>query len=170
MDGDLIIVNSFFGHWITDMDIRRYPDDTRILPTNNNVDVYQFSNSQLKYLPKDSVATLLKSFLYLNKAVYLDANVDRRLNNNDDINKRSDPNLKYRIAELKIGFFKKNYYSIPLGMLVDLGLINFAMKTDTNFLFTLQRNMNKLFETTKKAAAIPDEPDALFQFHDRPYI
>ena len=62
MDGDLIIVNNFFGHWITDTDIRRYPDDTRILPTNNNVDVYQFSNSQLKYLPKDSVATLLKSF------------------------------------------------------------------------------------------------------------
>ena len=93
MDADLITVNNLFGHWITDIDIRRYPDDTRILPTNNNVDVYQFSNSKLKYLPKDSVATLLKSFLYLNKAVYLDANVDRRLNNNDDINKRSDPNF-----------------------------------------------------------------------------
>ena len=51
-------------------------------------------------------------------------------------------------------------------MLVDLELINFAMKTDTKFLFTPPRNMNKLFETTKKAAAIPDEPDALIQFHD----
>ena len=50
-------------------------------------------------------------------------------------------------------------------MLVDLGLINFAMKTDTKFLFTPQRNINKLFETIK-AAAIPDEPDALIQFHD----
>ena len=30
--------------------------------------------------------------------------------------------------------------------------------------------MNKLFETNKKAASIPDEPDALIQFHDRPYI
>ena len=49
-------------------------------------------------------------------------------------------------------------------MLVDLGLINFAMKTDTKFLFTLQRNMNKLFETTKKVAAIPVVPDALIQF------
>ena len=105
MDGDLITVNNFFGHWITDMDIRRYPDDTRILPTNNNVDVYQFSNSQLKYLPKDSVATLLKSFFYWNKAVYLDANVDRGLNNNDDINKPSNPNLTYRNAKLKDWFF-----------------------------------------------------------------
>ena len=96
MDGDLIIVNNFFGHWITDMDIRRYPDDTRILPTNNNVDVYQFSNSQLKYLPKDSVARLLKSSLYSNRPVYLDANVDRRLKNIDDVNKRSDSNFTYR--------------------------------------------------------------------------
>ena len=63
-------------------------------------------------------------------------------------------------------FFFLNYYSILLGMLVDLGLINFAMKTDTKFLFTL----NKLFETTKKAVTIPDELDVHIQFHDRPYI
>ena len=55
-------------------------------------------------------------------------------------------------------------------MLVELELINFAMKTNTKILFTLQRSVNKLFETTKEAAAIPDEPDALIQFHDRPYI
>ena len=110
IDGDIITINNFFGHWITDIDIWRYPDDTRILPTNNNVDVYQFSNSQLKYLPTDSVAALLKTFLYSNKPVYLDADFDRRLNNNDDVNKRNDPNLTYRTAELKDWFFKKNYY------------------------------------------------------------
>ena len=42
MDANMITVNNFFGHWIKDIDIRRYPDDTRILPTNNNVDVYQY--------------------------------------------------------------------------------------------------------------------------------
>ena len=51
-------------------------------------------------------------------------------------------------------------------MLVDLGLVNFAMKTDTKFLFTLQRNMSKV----GKAAAIPYEPDTLIQFHDWLYI
>ena len=30
--------------------------------------------------------------------------------------------------------------------------------------------MNKHFESTKKYAAIPSEPDALIQFHNRPYI
>ena len=107
MDADLITVNNLFGHWITDIDIRRYPDDTRILPTNNNVNVYQLSNSQLKYLPKNSVATLLKSLIYSNKPVHLDANVDRRLNNDDDLNKRSNLNLTYRISELKDWFFLK---------------------------------------------------------------
>ena len=53
---------------------------------------------------------------------------------------------------------------------MDLGLVNFSMKTDTKFLFTFERNMNKLFESTKKLAAIPSEPEALIQFHDRPYI
>ena len=101
MNCDIITVNNFFRHRITDIDIRRYPDDTRILPTNNNVDVYQFSNSRLKYLPSDSVATLLKSFLYSNKPVYSDENVNRSLNNNNDVNKRSDPILTYRITELK---------------------------------------------------------------------
>ena len=28
MSADLITVNNFFGHWIKDIDIRRYPDDT----------------------------------------------------------------------------------------------------------------------------------------------
>ena len=30
--------------------------------------------------------------------------------------------------------------------------------------------MNKLFQTNKKAAAIPEAPDTLIQFQDRPYI
>ena len=30
--------------------------------------------------------------------------------------------------------------------------------------------MNKLLESNKKVTAIPDNADALIQFHDRPYI
>ena len=170
MDADTITVNNFFEHWITDIDIRQYPDNARILPTNNNVNVYQFSASQLKYLPNNSVEPVLKTLLYSNKPVYLDENADRIPNNDDNAGKRSNDNLTYRINELKDWIFKKNYYRIPLGVLVDLGLVNSAIKTDTKFLFTFQRNMNKLFETTKNGAASPDEPDALIQFHDWPYI
>ena len=163
-------VNNFFGNWFTDNDIRRSPDDKRILPTNNSLDIYQYSNAQLKYLPEKSVKTLLKTMLCSNKPVYLDADVDRRPKNNDSDNKPSDPNLTNRIAQLKNYIFEKHVYRIPLSLIVDLGLVNFAMKTDTKILITLERDLNKLFETNVKAAAIPTEPDAIINIYDRPYI
>ena len=52
----------------------------------------------------------------------------------------------------------------------DLGRVNFAEKTDTRIILTLERNLNKLFATNKKAAAIPDNQDIFFNIYDRPYI
>ena len=40
MDGQMITVSNFFGRWFTDIDMRQYPDDMRLLPTNNSVDIY----------------------------------------------------------------------------------------------------------------------------------
>ena len=62
MDVQMMTVNNFFGYWFTDIDIRRYPVDTRILPTNNSLDINQYSNAQLNYLPEKSVKTLLKKY------------------------------------------------------------------------------------------------------------
>ena len=170
MDAQMVTVNNFFGHWFTDIDIMHYPDDMMILPTNNSVDIYQYSNAQMKYLPDKSVKKLLKTMLYSNKPVYLAANTDRRPSNDNDDDKRSDPNLTYRIAQLKDYLFEKNVYRIPLTLVCDLGKVNFAMKTDTRIIITLERNMNKLFESNMKVASIPDNLDALIQIYDRPYI
>ena len=138
MYANMITVNNFLGHWFTDIDIRRYPDDMMILPTNNSVDIYQYSNAQMKYLPEKSAKKLLKTMLYSNKLVYLGANFDRRANNDTDDNKRSDPNLTYCIKELKNYIFEKNVYRIPLTFLCDLGQVNFAMKTDIRIIITLK--------------------------------
>ena len=162
MDANMVTVNNFFGHWFTDINIRRYPDDMMTLSTNNSVDVYQYSNAQIKYLPGKSVKKIFKTIPYSNKAVYLAKNTDRRPNNDIDDNKRSDPNLIYRIAQ--------HVYRIQLTLLCDLGKVNFAMKTDTRIIITLEINLNKLFETNKKSAIIPENPDALIQVYDRPYI
>ena len=81
-----------------------------------------------------------------------------------------DLNLTYRIAQLKDYIFEKHVYRIPLNLNVDLSLVSFSMKTDTKIILTLEKNMNKLFESNKKLAAIPDNPDALIQICDRPYI
>ena len=108
MDAQMMTVNNFFGHWFTDIDIRRYPDDMRILPMNDCVDIYQYSNAQMKYLSEKSVKKLLKTMLYSNKPVYLTKNVDRRLHNDNSDAKRTDPNLTYRLAQLKDYIFEKH--------------------------------------------------------------
>ena len=141
-----------------------------ILPTNESIDIYQYSNAHMKYLPEKSVKRLSETMLYSNKPVYLAENVDRRANNHNDNNKRSDPNLTYHIAQLRNYIFEKNVYRIPLTLLCDLGKVNFAMKTDTRIIIALERNLNKLFESNKKVAAISDNPDALIQIYDSLYV
>ena len=120
LDAQMMMVNKFSGHWFTDIYIRPYPDDMRILPTNNSVDIYQYSNAQMKYLLGKLVKKLLKTMLYSNKPVYLVKDVDRRPNNDDNDNKRSDLNLTYGIAQLKDYIFEKHVYRIPLSLIVDL--------------------------------------------------
>ena len=97
MDAQMITVNNFFGHWFTDLDIRRYPDDMRVLPKNNSVNVNQYSNVEMKYSPEKSVKKLLKTMLYSNKPVYIAVNTDRRPNNNTDDDKtiRSKCNISF---------------------------------------------------------------------------
>ena len=108
MVAQIMTVNNFFGHWFTDIDIRRYPDDMGMLPTNNSVDIYEYSNAQMKYLPEKSVKKLLKTMLYSNKPVYFTKDVDRRSYNDNSDAKRTDPNLTYRLAQLKDYIFEKH--------------------------------------------------------------
>ena len=74
--GTLVLVNTFFARWFTELDIKRYPDDIRILPTDKTLEIYDYANAQLKYIPEDS-AKILKPLLYLNEQVYLDADTDQ---------------------------------------------------------------------------------------------
>ena len=163
----MMTVNNFFGRWFTDIDIRRYPDDMMILPTNNSVSIANYSSAQMKHLPAKSVEKLLKTMLYFNKDVaYNQDDMDRRSYNSATDTDRTDPNLDYQLANLKDFIFKKNVYRIPLTLTLDLGKCNFTIKTDTKCIITLERNMNKLFESNKKVTAIPSEPDALIQIYD----
>ena len=166
----MITVNNFFGHWFTDIDIMRYPDDMRLLPTNNSVAIHHYSNAQMKYLPEKSVKRLLKTMLYSNKQVYLAKNTDRRPHNDNDDADWTEPNLIYRIAQLKNYIFQKHVHRIPLGSIVDLGLVNFAFKTDLRIIITLERNLNKLIERNKKVSTVPENPDAFINICDSPFI
>ena len=166
----MIIVNNFFWHWFTDIDIRRYPDDWRLLPTNNSVAIHHYSNTQMKYMPEKSVKKPLKTMLYSNTQAYLAKNTDRRPHNDNDNADQTDPNLTYRAAQLKSNIFQKHVYRIPHGSIVDLSLVNFAFKTDLRIIITLERNLNKLLESNKKVSTVPEDPDAFIIIYDRPFI
>ena len=170
LDANMTTVDNFFGHWFTNIDVRRYTDDMNIFPANNSVRIANYSNAQMKYLPAKSVKKLLKTMLYCNKPVYLTGDNTRRPNNDGTDANRTDPNLTYRLKELKAHLFKQWVYKILLLYLCDLGKVHFAVITDTKIVLTLERNMNKLFKSNKKAAAILDNPDALINVYVRPYI
>ena len=171
IDGNLIPVNNFLCRWFTDIDIKRYPDDLRILPTDKTIEIHDYAESQLKYLPKDSLKKIRKSILYTNAAVYLSGNEDRRNNNAATEALRGDGNLVYRKNNFPTRYALEQEYRIPLGLITDLGLCNFPIQTDTRIVITLERNLNKLFEDLTKRAAIPTtDPDASIEFYDRPYV
>ena len=75
--------------------------------------------------------------------------------------------MTYCIAQRKVYIFEKH---VNLSLIIGLGLVNFSMKTDTKIILTLERNINKLFESNNKFVRIIDNPNALIQIYDRPYI
>ena len=114
---DLMIVNNFFVQFVTEIDIRRYGNDIRILSTNNNVDVYRYSDAMLKYMLDDALKTYEET-LYSIKVVKPANNFDGCLNNTD--NSRTDVNLNDRIDKFHNLLGKKKIYRIPLRFLIDL--------------------------------------------------
>ena len=55
LDANMTTVNNFFGHWFTNIYIRRYADDMNNLPTNNSFSIANYLNAQMKYLPAKPV-------------------------------------------------------------------------------------------------------------------
>ena len=88
-------VNNFIAHFIKQIDIRRYDDDIKILPTINTVDIYRYSDGMFKHMPDDALKTYGDTLLYSKKAVKLASTAERHPNNTD--NSRTDNNLDYRI-------------------------------------------------------------------------
>ena len=74
-------VNNFFYHWLKEIDNKRYPDDVRILPSNNTVEIYRQAAQILKHTPKKAIDAINETLLYEKQKVILTGNIDRRLNN-----------------------------------------------------------------------------------------
>ena len=63
-DVDVVTVNNFFARWLKQIDIRSYPDDVRILRTNNTVKVYNYPAQQIKHFPAKSLDDKRNIFIW----------------------------------------------------------------------------------------------------------
>ena len=66
----MLMLNNFFACWLKEIDIRRYPDDVRILPTNNTVEVYNYAAQQIKHLSTKSLDDIKETILYEKKQLF----------------------------------------------------------------------------------------------------
>ena len=117
----------------------------------------------LKHLPRSALKMIERYLLYSKKSVIIPGNEDRRSHNNDNEAFRTEDNLKDREDKFVAQIDSKYVYRTPLKYLCNLGKINFPTKIDLKIRCTLQTDMNQLFESKKKVAAIgaPD-PQIVF--------
>ena len=183
----MISVNNFFAHWVKDVTVKRYGDDISVLPVNTTLETYRYSESMLKHLPDDVLATFQHELLYSKKKVICKGNAansfsDRRnhiaaaardSNTDDTIGDRiAKFNPSNELSEIKV-------YRIQLRYLVDLSLVNMPTAFNRKIIFHLEQKLSKLFESKAKlpnaaagaAAALPTtEPDANIFFSSTPYL
>ena len=91
------------------IDATCYPDNVRILPTNNIVEIYQYAAQQVKHLPKRSQHDIRQTLLYGQKAVNLNGNRDRRSNTSATAADRTDANLDERVTNF-LGLIERKIY------------------------------------------------------------
>ena len=187
IDATMIPVNNFFAHWIKGVTVKRYGDDIVVLLVNTTLDTYRYSESMLKHLPDDVLATFQHELLYSKKKVIFKGQTansysDRRnhiaaaardSNTDDNVDNRiAKFNSDNELSEIKV-------YRIPLRYLVDLGLVSMPTAFNTKIVFHLEQTLSKLFESKIKlpntaagvTAALPTaQPDANIYFSSTPYL
>ena len=189
IDGDLVPVNNFFAHWVKEISITKYGSDKELPPTFTPWEIYQYSDSMLKHLPKDSLKTIQKDLLYSKKPVYYaNTSYDRRNYNGSNVTvtalstadatkkKKShakDLNIDDRIELFEDQLQSEYIYRIPLRYFSDIGKINFPTKIDYRIKLQLETSLGKLFESRKllsSTTAATLDPDVAIIFTRAPFI
>ena len=176
VDATVITVNNFFAHWIKEIDIKKLGDDAPILPTTNTVEIYKYSDAQLKHIPKKALAVIENNLLYSKKKVVLPDDEDRRKRHTapgGDATERTDDNLDERIQKFANQLKTTYYYRIPLKYICDLGFVNTPIKFNTKWRLTFKSDFSRLFESKTNldaAAAYPNTVDAKIILDSVPYL
>ena len=84
------------------MEIKCYEEDLQILPTNKPTNIYQYSESILKHMPKDSLKSFKKKHLLTVKKIVVPTNQDRRAHNNGNSTVTMNENIQTDLQNLQI--------------------------------------------------------------------
>ena len=77
-DSDLITINNFFGHLVKEISVTKYGSDKELISIISPYEIYQYSDTMLKHLAKDSLKRIEKTMLHSKEPVYLNkASLDR---------------------------------------------------------------------------------------------
>ena len=58
IDSDMITFNNFLAHLIKEISITKYDSGKELIPAFSHYEIFKYSDSMLKYLPKDSLKKL----------------------------------------------------------------------------------------------------------------
>ena len=180
IDGHLITVNNFFAHLIKEISITKYGSEKELIPTFSPYEIYQYSDSIMKHLPKDSLKKLEKIMLYSNTLVYLNkTSIDRRVHNGSSSKTNADKtndakvlNTDDRIDKFQDQLKDEYAYRIPLRCFTDLGKIKFLVKIDFRIKCHPETEMKRLFESRNVLVSTATTPaaDAKIIFIKAPFI
>ena len=96
LDADIYPVNNFFAHWIREIDITKYGTNKSLIPMITPKEIFRYSDSMLKHLPKNALKMIEKDLLYSKKPVIIPANKDSRSHNSNNEAFITDDNLEER--------------------------------------------------------------------------
>ena len=102
-------------HWIKEINTINCGTNKNLIPTATPLEVYQYSDSMFKHLPKDTLKKIEKDFLYSKKIVIFNSvNFNRRLRSSNTPADITDPNFTERVNKFANQLQLKYVYRIPL--------------------------------------------------------
>ena len=70
----------------------------QILPTGNSTDIYRYSDTMLKHMPKDALKTFQNTLLYSKEDITLTGGRDSRVHNRNNLSLQKYNNITKRLA------------------------------------------------------------------------
>ena len=143
-DSDLITANNFFVHLVKEISVTRYGNDKQLMPAFSPYEIYQYSDSMLKHLPKNTFKKIEKAMFYSKQPVYFNrSTLEQRGFKSTTANDIIDLNINERITKFQNQLKNEFVYRVPLRYFTDIGKINFPLKIDFRIKCQLETDIEK---------------------------